>query len=613
MRLCLLTFLPLLGLAATPPPHPRLYLTPSRIAQLREEINTFRKPHWEILRAQADSLVRRRAPNYEQQVAKGDPEQLWQREVGNAMPTLAMAWLMSGDPKYKAAAEEFALASCSYPTWGGPKYDGRDLSAGHQLFGLAMVYDWLYADLSAATREKIHDGLLQHGRILFAATDPKTGMYWRDEFMQNHLWVNATGLSAAALALAEEPETARWIEVTRDKFRRSDAALGPDGASHEGVGYWSYGVEYLLKFWALSADSFGEDLRSPWWRMTALYRLYLGLPLKSVGPRNAIVDIADCMRSDYYGPDYLLFNLAHRFGDGHAQWLAQRLEDAHATSESAPFLNLLWFDPKVKATPPDDLPALQHFEDLGIVSARTDWSGSESLVVFKSGPPAGHQEVQRGGAKDPGVGHVHPDANHFVIFGGGQWIIEDDGYRWKQTGQHNTLLLDGLGQTGEGAMWFRRKPVIPGQEARIVEVRSTPEYDIIAGDASAAYLPEAGLQRYLRRLVFWKAASAVLVFDDIQVDRVRDLELRFHPVQDAYESGKVRIDDLTPEGAEIAKGFVEGKDREGKPWPQYTVRVLRKSDRWQHVTAISWGSEPVKRVAEREFTSGSRRLTLPDR
>ena len=38
------------------------------------------------------------------------------------------------------------------------------------------------------------------------------------------------------------------------------AALGPDGASHEGVGYWEYGVEYLLKFMHLARQLLGVDL-----------------------------------------------------------------------------------------------------------------------------------------------------------------------------------------------------------------------------------------------------------------------------------------------------------------------------------------------------------------
>ena len=259
------------------------------------------------------------------------------------------------------------------------------------------------------------------------------------------MWVNLTGLTAAALAIEEEPETAAWIEVARDKFRRTEDALGPDGASHEGAGYWTYGVEYLLKFWQISADIWKEDLKSPWWAKTALYRLYIGVPRESWTHGNTIADIADCTRTDYYGPDYQLFNLAHRFHDPYAQWLGLEVEQARVTAEIAPFLNLLWYDPQIQPKPPTDLPTLHHFDDIGLVCARSDWSGKESLLVFKCGPPAGHDEVKKAFARDPGFGHVHPDANHFVIFGNGQWIIQDDGYRWKQTGQHNTLLVDGYG------------------------------------------------------------------------------------------------------------------------------------------------------------------------
>jgi len=441
----LLLALPVLCAAATPPQHPRLFLTPETITRLRTEINGSRKQHWDSLRRVADQQARSKPPVYDVAIRKNDPEQLWQRNVGNAMPTLAIAYLLTGDAKYKTAAQDWALASCSYPTWGGPKYDGGDLAAGHQLFGLAMVYDWLYNDLDPQVRQTIHDTLLTRGRVMFKATDPKTGRYWRDSWLQNHMWVNLTGLTAAALAIEEEPETAAWIEVARDKFRRTEDALGPDGASHEGAGYWTYGVEYLLKFWQISADIWKEDLKSPWWAKTALYRLYIGVPRESWTHGNTIADIADCTRTDYYGPDYQLFNLAHRFHDPYAQWLGLEVEQARVTAEIAPFLNLLWYDPQIQPKPPTDLPTLHHFDDIGLVCARSDWSGKESLLVFKCGPPAGHDEVKKAFARDPGFGHVHPDANHFVIFGNGQWIIQDDGYRWKQTGQHNTLLVDGYG------------------------------------------------------------------------------------------------------------------------------------------------------------------------
>jgi hypothetical protein len=62
--------------------------------------------------------------------------------VGNAMPVLAMAWVLSGEKQYLEAARQWALASCGYRTWGVGRIDGMDLAAGHQLLGLGLVYDW---------------------------------------------------------------------------------------------------------------------------------------------------------------------------------------------------------------------------------------------------------------------------------------------------------------------------------------------------------------------------------------------------------------------------------------------------------------------------------------
>ncbi len=434
--------------------HPRLYLDAKRVAELRTVVRTTHAPLWEELRDQADRAVRSGPPAYREQDGYSGDEQLWQREVGNAMPVLAMAYVVTGQRQYLESAQAWALASCGYKTWGGGRIDGMDLAAGHQLFGLGIVYDWCQADLDEATRRTIRETIVRRGSAMFEAA--ATGkVWWGRSYMQNHLWVNACGLSVAGLAVFDEVEDADlWVGFALDKFRRSIDALGPDGASHEGVGYWEYGVEYLLKFMHVAHELLGHDLyQHDWWRRTARYPLYLGLPRAAWTSRSCIVDIADCPRGHWYGPDYLLRGLAHVYHDPHAQWLAQEMDEADVAARGASWLNLVWYDPSVPAEPPTALPTLHHFDDMDIVSARSDWSGNESLVVLKCGPFLGHKAVQEF-SYDPGGGHVHPDANHFVLFGAGQWLVRDDGYRAKWTGQHNTLLIDGRGQLGEGQQWF---------------------------------------------------------------------------------------------------------------------------------------------------------------
>ena len=60
--------------------------------------------------------------------------------------------------------------------------------------------------------------------------------------------------------------------------------------------------------------------------------------------------------------------------------------------------------------------------------------------------------------------------------------------RWlppKWTGQHNTLLMDGQGQMGEGKMWFDGdEPLAHKARPTIALVESTDAFDHIQGDAT---------------------------------------------------------------------------------------------------------------------------------
>ncbi len=589
--------------------HPRIFVNEQRVAELRAAIGTTHRHLWEELEQQADSAARRKPPKYILRDRYSGDEQLWQRGVGSTMPILAMAYLLTGEEKYLDAARQWALASCSYKTWGLGRIDGMDLAAGHQLFGLGIVYDWCYDELGEAARKTIRQTLIRRSSAMFEAA--ATGkVWWHRSYMQNHLWVNACGLAVAGFSLFDEYNDATlWLGLALDKFQRTMAALGPDGASHEGVGYWEYGAEYMLKFMHLARELLGVDMfDNEWWRNTAKYRLYLSLPRATWKRSCSIVDIADCPRYSWYGPDHILRCLAREYRDGHAQWLAEEVDRANIDSPSARWLNLIWYDPTVKPIPPTDLPTLHHFADMGIVSARSDWSGNESLVVFKCGPALGHNAFRQF-AHDPGSGHVHPDANHFVIFGAGQWLIRDDGYRAKRTSQHNTLLVGGRGQLGEGQMWFSAGQQLRLHAApRVLLARSTPALDHIVGDAAEAYPQELGLKRFVRHLLFLKP-NVLIVADEIALAKAEELELRFFPEeQEGEREGSVvlvrgkqatlRLELLTPQGVTLAAEKVPTAGRHGgEGEPLFCMRLRRRAEQWRNAVALSWapaGKQPPR-------------------
>jgi hypothetical protein len=581
--------------------HPRLYLDAARVAELRRAIRTTHAGLWTEIRALADRAVQRGAPTYRRTDGRSGDEQLWQREVGNTMPYLAMAYLLTGDKPYLDAARQWALASCGYPTWGYGSYDGKDLATGHQLFGLALVYDWCYHDLDEAGRQRIRETLVRRASALFQAAATRD-TYWHRSYLQNHLWVNVCGLGAAGLALFDEtPEAQRWVGLARDKFRRTMDALGPDGASHEGAGYWEYGAEYMLKFMHLAHDLLGIDLYDrPWWRNTARYCQYLSLPSGAWTQRNCLVDLADCPRSHWYGPDYLLRALAGRFRDGHAQWLAEQIDQANVDAPGARWLNLIWYDPTVPPVSATTLPTLHHFEDMGLVSARTGWDGRESLVVFKCGPFIGHQGLDEF-SYDPGGGHVHPDVGHFVLFANGQWLIRDDGYLDKWTDQHNTLLIDGAGQLGEGHTWFDGTAcLLAKSRPHILCAGSSATLDHIAGDATQAYPKRLGLERFVRHLLFVKP-DVLLVLDDIALDRSADLELRLHTESsDCRESdgaylitagqAVLRIDLLTRDNVKTNAADLPARGSHGRSASLFTIRFTNHEAHWQNAVALSWAT-----------------------
>ena len=530
--------------AASPlPPHPRLFLDAGRFEALRGQIQSTHASIWRTVKGRADRFLGTPPPAYERPTTPDD-EQLWQRDVGNLMPYFALAYRLTGDARYLAAAKSYALAAASYPTWGAGKNQGIALAASHLLSGVSIVYDWLQAELTGPERAALRAAIATHAAEIYAYQSSGPG--GARPLLVNSTWVRVSALGTAGFVLqGEDPAAPQWSDFVTRYFRGVMASLGPDGASFEGVGYWGYSVEYLLRYLDLAATLGNEDLhQNDWLRKTAFYRLYLSLPAGAWSKTDSVVDIADSPRLNWYGPDYSLRALARLFRDAHAQWLAAQIDAKGVADLDSSWLSLVWFDPSLEPEAPSSLPTLRYFTDMGIVSARSGWSGTESLVVFKSGPFAGHH-VMDALAYDPGAYHAHPDANHFVLFGGGEWLIRDDGYGPKSTKQHNALLVNGRGQVGEGGKEFNSAAALAARAiARIVEARSTPAIDLMTGDATQTYPKELGVERAVRHLLFLKP-DVLIVLDDIKTTKPQPLELRFHPEQAATR---------LPAGAFVADG-----------------------------------------------------------
>lgn len=505
--------------------HPRLYLTHERIAFLKDKVKNGAEPYqtfWRAVLSWADRYAG------EAPYAANDPKvtsPFGSREIGDRLPYFAMAYRLSGDPKYLNAAKQWMNAIVNYPTWGGD----QDLVASHILFGMSVAYDWLYDEFSPQEREAYAAKMEYHARILYALL-VNVDIWWADNYHHNHNYVNTLSIMSAAVALydvADHPD--ELILAAHDNFTRVLQALPPDGAYTEGAAYWTYGSDAMVRYFALEEDLLGVDrmLTNAWFQSTGKYRLYASIP-----GYNQVIQIADVYdhRQDWYSPG-VLQRLASKFGDSQSQWLAGQIIEAHQ-HPPVDWKNLIYYNETVPATPPGSMPTYGLFEDLGLFTSRSDWQDpSATLLVFKAGPPMGHQahEVLR---LPKGSGHAHSDAGAFLLDAYGQYMIVDNGYQYGWlTADHNTLTFDGgIGQLGEtlNPNGLNIPEVIArGGTAAIVHSEFTQDYEYLVADLTRMYKPELQLTKLVRHVLFVKK-QIIIVIDEVESSLAHTIEWRLH-------------------------------------------------------------------------------------
>ena len=508
--------------------HPRMFMTAESRRILKSKMTS--QPYsgmLEKLKVHADKSVKAGTPAY--RPGSGYDEQLWQREVGNAIPELAMAFCMTGEEKYFTTAKNYMLAAASYPTWGIGDIDNTDLATGHLLFGMSVGYDWLWSDLDATSRDSIRNCLVKRGERLYDLLS--TGkVWWHKSYLHNHQHVTMGGLAAAGFALyGENPGIDKWILLCDEKFKQAIISHPPDGGWHEGIPYSGYGIEYMMKYMALSQDLLGANLfkGSPFFKNIADFRIEAMIPFDYWKiSKSTLMSIGDGPRVDWYGPDYLLRKLASEFKDGYAQWLAEKIDFSEYSSFQALFLNILWVNPSVKPKSPASLPLFKHYKDLDITYMRSGWDGKESVSMFKCGPPIGHHATTTY-TYDPYGGHNHPDVGMFQIFSHGDWLITDEGYAWKRTIYQNTLVVNGIGQIGEGRWGSSQKYIGAKDLPSIVYTISNKSYDYIIGNAKPAYLPSSHLSSFYRHILYLKPDCWVIA-DEAEADTTSLFEIYYH-------------------------------------------------------------------------------------
>ena len=408
--------------------HPRILLDSDKLAQLRRDciedpIEPY-KTWYEKVKSRANGQL------YAGPFEHDDADELRlqsARSVESKLMQLSFIYMMEQDDTYMDAVFEEILNTSGYKQLEDGTYvkdetsDWVDWNPGHFLdtsaisVGYGLAYDWGYtywsrpenAQKAEILKQTLADFGLNAANQAYDKVSEAT--YWWTETDNNWSMVCNGGVGLAALALIDEPEyTELCGDVVEKGLRAIERCIGhfaPDGAWFEGVGYWSYTVEYLCNYFGSLLSAAGTDydyLNIEGIDKTGYF------PIAMMGIRNTTFNLNDAGESTISAPEF--FFLAKQFNDTTlAKYHYYQLTEL---GYSPTLKDLLWYEPSLVG----DVSDLAEGMQTDFKFADTEVATFRNAYFDQNGVFAGIH----GGRN--GINHGNIDA--------GQFIYEALGERW---------------------------------------------------------------------------------------------------------------------------------------------------------------------------------------
>lgn len=499
--------------------HPKLFFTAEDISTLQSQARTTHSDIWEPIYDFAQ-LEQEHLPVSEAEAAGTD-----YRNYGNQLIAFALVCVITEEPAYCDLTRNHLLAYAGWEHWSASHQ--RDLDLGHMLFGNALAYDWVYHHLTPDERQTIRESLATWSQRMYeASSEPHNeawNNWWQKSYIQNHYWIQHSSLGIASLVLLGEDERARtWLEHAQQRLVITHDMLQGigDGSWHEGISYQDYGLTMLLPFLVNLRDIQGVDLLPhTYLKNYVSWRLY-----NYLSNGEFILAYGDLNWSSALGPrPYgLLRFAAHEYHHGYAEWLAQQLiahGGRYANVWGTPWMvfEFLYYDPAIEPRLPAEFDTSKVFPDIEAVIWRTGWDDDALVFGLKSGAFGGRfafdtftHEIFPWDAPCEQSGcsfnadHDHGDINSFYLFRQGHWLApETVGYELYDTSYHNTLLIDGEGQSRatDHSPWKNPETFI-GTDGYLEATVTTPGINYVASDATGRYITLSDLHDFTRHVVF---------------------------------------------------------------------------------------------------------------
>jgi hypothetical protein len=224
--------------------HPRLIFTAAEIAAIKANAQTdpYAKPAYDDIISRADALLAAPLLNYGLDAANLRISNI--HTFGNDQaPYLVLAYQFTRDTRYALRCWQQIERMLTWADWGANRHF---LDAGIAAKAMALAYDGLYDYLTTAQRTALYNGMrtfiLNPG---YNQITTSTGAWKWYESNDNWNGICHGGLVMASLATMEMDSAfnSSVIAVSVNGMLRYLQSFEPDGASEEGLSYWSYGLQ----------------------------------------------------------------------------------------------------------------------------------------------------------------------------------------------------------------------------------------------------------------------------------------------------------------------------------------------------------------------------------
>ncbi len=349
---------------------------------------------------------------------------------------LSYAWRTTNKQKYFNKCEEELLAVCRFTDWNPDHF----LDVAEMTMAVAIGYDWLHNDLSAASRQLISQAIISKG--LTPSLDDKYNGWLRG----NNNWnqVCNTGISFGALAVYEDQRalSTQLVERALKSITIPMKTYAPDGNYTEGYSYWAYGTSYNVFLISALEQIFGTDYQlsqAPGFLRTAAFYEHL------VGPSGLPFNYSDCANAaDGLQPAMLWF--ASKLHDPSLLWQEQaNIQKGKILAKWNRFLPaaLIWgkdIDLDKMQAPAN--PVWMGDGENPVAMMRSSWTDPNAIYVgFKGGTPS--------------AGHGHMDIGSFVMDAEGVRWSADLGMQEYESMESKGLKIWDMGQGSDRWKVFR--------------------------------------------------------------------------------------------------------------------------------------------------------------